>query len=111
MINSYRFGSITVNGKNYTQDIWLDFNGQVEFWQRKASHIIEKSDLVFKERPEIVIIGTGQVGVAEVSSDVLTYLKKEKIDFFIEPTGKAVELYNQFKTENKKVIGFFHLTC
>jgi len=113
MINSYHFGNITINGKNYTEDIWIDLNNRVHTWWRGSSHIIEKKDLekALKEVPEVVVIGTGEAGIAEVYDEALEYLKKEKIKFFIEPTGKAVKTYNQFKEKNKKVIGLFHLTC
>lgn len=113
MINSYHFGNITIDGKNYTYDVWIDLNGLVHSWWRSSSHVIEKRDLkeALSQKPEIVVIGTGEMGAAEVYPDALDYLKKEKIKFFIEPTGKAVEIYNRFKEENKKVIGLFHLTC
>ena len=79
----------------------------------KEVKILTPQDLeeALKEKPEIVVIGTGEYGVAEVYPDALEFLKKKKIEFFIEPTGKAVEIFNQFKKENKKVVGLFHLTC
>lgn len=113
MINSYSFGHINIDGKDYNQDVLIDLNNQVHFWWRKSSHIIEKKDLeeFLKEKPEIVVIGTGEAGIAKVYPDALNFLKKEKIIFFIKPTGEAIEIYNQFKEKNKKVVGFFHLTC
>ncbi len=113
MIDSYHFGFIKIDGKSYCEDVWIGLDNQVHSWWRGSSHIIEKKDLIeaLSEKPEIVIIGTGGSGLAEVYPDALEFFKKEKIKFFIKPTGKAVEIYNQYKTQNKKVVGFFHLTC
>ena len=113
MIDSYYFGNIVIDGKSYSYDVWISLDGKVNSWWRSSSHVIEKKDLeeTLKERPEIVVIGTGESGVAEVYPDALEFLKKKKVEFFIEPTGKAVQIYNQFKKENKKVVGLFHLTC
>lgn len=113
MINSYHFGEIVIDGINYTYDLWIGLDNQIHSWWRRSSHVIEKKDCsaALKEKPEMVVIGTGEMGVAEVYPDVLDYFKKEKIEFFIEPTGQAVKIYNQFKEKNKKVVGLFHLTC
>ncbi len=113
MIDFYHFGNIVVNGKKYSKDLWLDLDEKIHFWWRSSSHVIEKKDLIdaLKEKPEIVVIGTGEAGVAEVYPDALNYLKEKKVKFFIEPTGEAIKIYNQFKEKNKKVIGLFHLTC
>ncbi|MCX7778956.1 MAG: MTH938/NDUFAF3 family protein [Patescibacteria group bacterium] len=113
MINSYHFGNIVIDGKDYHQDVWIDCDNQVHSWWRSSSHLIEKNDLekAISQKPEIVVIGTGESGVAEVSPDALEFLKKEKIKFFIEPTGQAIKIYNQYKSKNKKVVGLFHLTC
>ncbi len=113
MIKSYHFGSITINGKSYTEDLWIGLDDKIHSWWRSSSHVIEKKDLIeaLKEKPEIVVIGTGEAGVAEVYPSALEFLEKEKVEFFIEPTGKAIKIYNQFKNQNKKVVGFFHLTC
>jgi hypothetical protein len=113
MIDSYYFGNIVIDGKSYSYDVWVSLDGKVNSWWRSSSHVIEKKDLegALKEKPEIVVIGTGESGVAEVYPDALEFLKKKKVEFFIEPTGKAVQIYNQFKKENKKVVGLFHLTC
>jgi len=113
MINSYHFGNIVIDGKIYSEDIWISLDGKVNSWWRSSSHIIEKKDLeeALKEKPEIVVIGSGESGLAEVYPNALEFLKKKKVEFFIEPTGKAIQIYNQFKKENKRVIGLFHLTC
>jgi len=64
MIDSYYFGNIVIDGKSYSYDVWISLDGKVNSWWRSSSHVIEKKDLeeALKERPEIVLIGTGESG-------------------------------------------------
>jgi len=111
MIEDYRFGSITIDGQKYNHDIEICFDSRVLGWQRNASHFIDIEDIerVFDEKPEIIIIGTGASGVAEVSEKVKEEAEKRRIRLIIKPTPEAVEILNGIK--GKKAAGFFHLTC
>ena len=111
MINDYNFGTITVDGKEYNQDIMIVKDGSVFLWRRNASHLIEPEDIekALDENPKIIVIGTGSSGMARVREKTITEIKNKGIEFAIEPTPKAIEIFNNLKS--KKAIGFFHLTC
>lgn len=113
-IQEYHFGSITIDGKTYTYDVEARWSRDVLQWWRKQSHIIGKEDVkrALAQSPELIIIGTGQSGVAQVSPEAREEIKQQGIELIIDITGKAVKLFNsQLKDKEKKVIGLFHLTC
>jgi len=115
MIENYHFGSITINGETHNRDVEVRWNGEVLTWWRKTSHQIELEDVkrALEQKPEIIIIGTGASGVAEVSEEVKKEIESKKIELIIEFTGKAVNTFNNIlkNSPEKKIIGLFHLTC
>ncbi|MGB2662200.1 MAG: Mth938-like domain-containing protein, partial [Candidatus Omnitrophota bacterium] len=60
-IDSYTFGSITVNGKRYTSDLIVFPDKIQSYWQRLDSHILNLDDLkeVMEYGPEILVVGRG----------------------------------------------------
>jgi hypothetical protein len=111
MIEGYRFGSITINGRTYHHDVEVRWTSEVLKWWRKEGYIIDLDDVkrAIEEKPEIIVIGTGEMGVAKVTKKTIEEIKLNKIELIIEITGKAVKIFNQNK--ERKVIGLFHLTC
>ena len=111
-ITSYRFGSMVVGNHTYTSDLVI-FDGKVyEGWRRKKGHRLRLKDLKewhLKEAKHI-IVGTGSFGVMKIDESLPDYCKKKNIQLETFPTGKAVERYNECRSE-KKLLGAFHLTC
>jgi len=112
VIEEYRFGSIKINGKTYTHDVEVHSTGEVLKWWRKEGHFVNFEDIekVLKKKPEVIIIGTGALGVAQVSEKIKKEIPSQGIKLIIDHTDKAVEIFNQL-SKKKKVVGFFHLTC
>jgi hypothetical protein len=115
MIENYHFGSITINGKTHNEDVEGRWNGEVLSWWRKTSHQVDFEDVkrAIKQDPEIIIIGIGASGVAEVSEKTKKEIEFNKIELIIDLTGEAVKTFNTIieKLPEKKIIGLFHLTC
>lgn len=133
MIENYYFGSITINGKNYNYDVEVRWSpkekalggptgqvGEVLKWWRKESHIIDVEDIkrAMDQNPEIIIIGTGESGLAEVTQRVQNFIREKGIELIIERTGEAVKTFNIIKEKSeqeggypREIIGLFHLTC
>lgn len=112
MIESYTFGSMVVDGQKYTADLII-FPGRIKSsWWRKTGHTLSMKDIedVFKEEPEVLVVGTGAMGVMKVEDEVKRYSKEHGIKLIIEKTAKAVESFNTL-SEEKRTIGAFHLTC
>ncbi len=113
MIEEYKFGSITIDGKIYNYDIEVCWTGEILKWWRRESHIIDFEDIkrAVEQNPEIIIIGTGQAGVAKIPEEVKRKVLSKKIELIIDETGKATEIFNNLKNQTRRIIGFFHLTC
>ena len=112
MIEEYHFGRMVISGKTYTSDLILFPDKVISSWWRKSGHKLCLQDLeeVIQEKPDILVIGTGAMGVMKVNDEVRQYVQQEGITLIIEKTGKAVQFYNHHPRD-KKVIGAFHLTC
>ncbi|XOB42079.1 MAG: Mth938-like domain-containing protein [Candidatus Nealsonbacteria bacterium] len=120
MIENYKFGSITIDGKTYNHDVEVRWTDEVLKWWRKESHLIDAEDVkrAVEQNPDTIIIGTGESGIARVTEDTQRFITKENIKLIIDKTGEAVKTFNIIKRESereerrqRKVIGLFHLTC
>ncbi len=114
MIEEYHFGSITIDGKTYNHDVEVHSDGQVLKWWRKKSHLIEVEDIkrAIAKNPAVIVIGTGEAGVAQVSEEVKKFIKEKGIELIIDVTQQAINVFNLRKKETQeKIIGLFHLTC
>lgn len=113
MINAYDFGSIIVNGKEYTKDIIIYPDGHIkDSWWRKYGHRLSDEDLtdLIESGPEIIIAGTGAYGLMRPEEGLKNRLQKNGIEFKSAPSGDAIKLYNELY-EKKRVGACFHLTC
>lgn len=111
-IDHYSFGKIVINTRTYTSDVIVYPDRVDASWWRKEGHYLQKPDLndIVDARPDILIVGTGSYGVMKVPEDTIKFIESQGIEIHIEKTGNAVALFNR-QSEDKKVIGAFHLTC
>ena len=60
-IEKYSFGSITINGKEYTKDVIIFPDKVLSPWWREEGHSLSLKDLkdVIESAPNLLIIGTG----------------------------------------------------
>lgn len=63
-----------------------------------------------KEKPEVVVFGTGAYGIVDVSQEVKDLLQKSGVRVVIEKTDKAVKEFNNL-SKSEYVIAALHLTC
>lgn len=113
MINSYDFGKINIDGKEYTHDLIIHTNSEIEDWWRQDSHNVTKEEVepIIRDSPEMVIIGTGYSGIMRVSKEAREVLKSSGVEVIIEDSRKACEDYNKFTEGDEKVVIALHLTC
>ena len=116
-INKTSFGSITVNNERISHDIVITLEGTVKKRKKKlskaiygTSHTISKDEakFIYEEGAELLVVGTGQYGVAELSDKAEDYFKKKTCKVILLPTPDAIKEWNKAKG---KVIGLFHITC
>ena len=112
MIESYSFGHMFIKGRIITSDLILYPHKINDSWWRISGHAVCLKDIedIFRENPEVLIIGTGFYGLMEVEEEVKAYAQSQGIQLIIEKTEKAVQSYNTLALQ-KKTIGAFHLTC
>ncbi len=112
IINSYSFGSITIDGKNYRSDVIIFPDKINSRWWRKSGHLLSDEDIgeILKYKPEMLIIGTGASGLMMVDRKVKDKLNSLGIRFIIKKTAEAVEEYNKLEKKDR-VVCAFHLTC
>jgi len=111
-IEHYSFGKITIEGKTYTSDVII-YPGKVNAsWWRKHGHNLEIADLfdVLAAQPEVLVVGTGAMGLMKVPKETISHLQSKGIEVHFARTGEAVELFNKLQ-KDKIVIAAFHLTC
>jgi hypothetical protein len=111
-INSYQFGKIIADGKTYTSDVII-FPHRVESdWWRKDGHEVSLDDIreIIQEKPEVLVIGTGNEGRVEVLPETKRYLEEQEIELIAQVTGEACQTYNRLHSSNKAVAAL-HITC
>lgn len=112
-IESYSFGRMMINGISYTKDVIIYPDGSILCpWWRKQGHVLEVADLsdLITAAPEIIICGTGAMGVMRPSAALKDHLKTCGIDFIAEKSAKAAATYNTM-SGRRKTGACFHLTC
>ena len=117
-IEEYHFGFITIDGKDYTHDVEIRWTGEILDWWRRESHVIDVEDVkkALEQNPEVVIIGTGESGLARVTEEAKKEIEGKGIKLIIDITEEAVKALNVIDKESEegkktKVIGLLHLTC
>lgn len=112
MIESYNFGRIVIDGKRYTSDVIIFPDRVKDGWWRKEGHRLYIEDIqeVLKEKPDILVVGTGYAGLMKIPPETRERLKSEGIQLIAENTRKACKTYNRL-SKSRRVIAALHLTC
>ena len=116
-INSFNFGFIVVDGKQYVYDVLILPDGTVKEREhskaRLGSHTIGRAEIeeLAKMKPETIIVGIGTNGMATVSPDAQLYRLEAKLNLIVLPSSEAVEKLNQLVDEGKRVAALIHITC
>ena len=120
MIEEYKFGEITIDGKIYNYDLEVRWGGEILKWYHKKSHIIDIEDVnrAVEQKPDTIVIGTGESGVAKVTQAAQDFIREKRIKLVIDITEQATKTFNiiseesiEEEGEQDNVIGLFHLTC
>lgn len=116
-INSTEFGSITIEGQTYENDVVIRLDGEVTKRKKKLSKAVfgtshkislDEAKAIFEPGAERLIIGTGQTGMVKLSDEAADYFKKKDCQAQLYPTPEAIRVWNK---ADGKTIGLFHITC
>jgi len=110
-IESYSFGRMVIDGRTYTSDLIIVGDEVFPNWWRKEGHRLQPEDLktVIEKKPDVLVIGIGAHGIMTVPVETIMYLEEAGIEVICQPTGQAVESFNQITGREKAAA--FHLTC
>ncbi|MGV9198943.1 MAG: MTH938/NDUFAF3 family protein [Promethearchaeia archaeon] len=121
--NKSSFGSVTIDGKKYNNDVYLYPDGRLEKRDKSHSPRIEghrslsiwELQKVTETTPHVLLIGTGQSGVLPFTRKAKEWIKtakdKKNVEIIIEKTPDILEKTNHVLNSGKKVAGIFHTTC
>ena len=113
-IDGYSFGSIRIDGVNYSNDVIILSDGvRAPWWRAAGGHVYAPEDLqeVLDASPEVVVLGTGCFGRVRVEGATLEALTAAGSEVVVERTGRAVEIFNRLADEGRDVAAALHLTC
>jgi len=117
IIDSTKFGSITIAGQVFEHDVVIRLNGEVKKRKKKLSKVvfgtshtisIEEAKDLYEVGVKQVIIGTGQSGMVKLSDEAAHYFAEKKCQIRLLPTPEAIRAWNETTGE---MIGMFHITC
>jgi hypothetical protein len=114
MIDSYSFGKMTVNGKEFRKDLMILPDGTVSSpWIRKSGHRLVLEDLkpVLESSAKTLVIGTGKPGLMRPHASLIGDLKEKGITAMVMTSKRAAEKYNALSETSDGVAACFHLTC
>jgi hypothetical protein len=113
MIEHYRFGNMTIDGRQYQNDLKIIDGQVISNWWRKEGHWADVEDMadIVAARPEVLVVGTGSPGRMNLSEELRQALSDLKIRVVEEPTDEAVQTFNRLSETEAKVAAAFHLTC
>jgi hypothetical protein len=111
-VDGFRFGRITIDGKDYRRDMIIFPDGVDLTWSREASHLLDKADLnaVFDRGLQALIVGTGVFGSMAVAPAALESLRAAQVEVLLLRSGAACEEYNRRRVQQSTVLAI-HLTC
>lgn len=113
MIESYRFGKITVDGKDYHRDVVIFLDHVKENWWREEGHMLKPRDIddIIAFQPDILVVGQGALGRMKITDQVKRLLEERNIVLIAEKTDIAKDEFNRLAREGVKVVAALHLTC
>lgn len=113
MITYFSFGKIVVNGKTYTDDIKIVRGQVISDWWRKSGHRVDAEDVadILESGPEILVIGKGSPGLMKTGASLREECATHNMVLIEKKTSKAIEVFNKFFQEGRKVAGGFHVGC
>jgi hypothetical protein len=113
-IDRFRFGSVRIDGVDYTEDLIILAGVVQSPWRRAAGgHIFAPEDLakIIDAAPEVVCLGTGAVGMVKVEEATIAAFESVGTEVVIDRTGKVIETFNRLIADGRGVAAALHLTC
>ena len=115
--DSIEWGSVVIDGKKYDYDVIVTPKGELKprtsEHEKFGSHTFSRDDLeeLFESGTEVIVVGTGTSGLANLSSEAKNFAKQKGIEIIQLPSREAINKYNALAKGKKKVGAIIHITC
>jgi len=113
VIESFSFGAMTIDGRQYSSDLIIYPDGSVQDgWWRARGHSLSGADIadLVEKKPNVIIVGTGVNGRMKPDAHLDAYLAEKGIEFLVGDNDVAVKWFNELKASGN-VGACFHLSC
>ena len=112
-IDYYKWGIISIDGKEYKNDIKIYPDEIIPDWWRSIGHKLLGADIpeLRGKNIDFLIVGCGAYGALHISSTAIQLFKSLGITWNSLKTEEAVKEYNRLVDSGENAGGFFHLTC
>ncbi len=112
-VESYSFGSIVIDGRQYRSDVIIYPDKVDAGWWRKEGHTLYVEDIqrAIDYHPDVIVVGTGYYGAMKVLRKTEEFIASQGIRLVAQKTEDAYKTFNDLSSSGKKVVGAFHLTC
>ncbi|HII39038.1 TPA: hypothetical protein HA318_03490 [Candidatus Micrarchaeota archaeon] len=115
--DSTGFGFVVVDGKKHGDLLVVGgrvVERELDVVKREfgTSHAVRESEvaLLYKGKPEFILVGNGQDGVLEVDERFFEAAKRVGAQVTVLPTPKAILEFNLL-SRNRRVNALIHVTC
>jgi hypothetical protein len=112
MIESYDFGRIVIDGRQFGSDVVI-FPDRIDGnWWRKEGHTLSADDVkeIVEAKPEVLVVGTGYSGLMKIHPHTKQYLRSSGVELIAARSEEACKIYNEL-FKSRRVVAAFHLTC
>ncbi len=117
-IDSFNFGFIVIDGKQYSYDVAILPDGTVKEREvskaRVGSHSITTNQLEFlaKSNPDVILVGAGVNSMAKLSEAAQPWRQRAgNLHMLLMSSSEAVQRFNKLTAEGNRVAALIHVTC
>ena len=112
-IESYEFGRLVIDGREYRADVLVLPDRVVADWWRLSGHSLAPEDLreVVSAAPRYLVVGTGAYAAMEIPEATVLHLESRGVKVEKYDTAGAVARYNELAAAGEAVAAALHLTC
>jgi hypothetical protein len=111
-IQAYRFGSVEIGGREYTEDIVVFADRLPARWWRREHHLLQLDDLdeALASLPEVLIIGSGSHECLQIAPEVVSRTRELGVELLVFDTRTACRTFNEV-LPRRRAVAILHLAC
>ncbi|NHJ04339.1 MAG: hypothetical protein EAX90_05920 [Candidatus Heimdallarchaeota archaeon] len=120
LIEKTKFGSIVIDGKTYTSDLYINIDGSIEKRKKELSRPYSKGHTVLgpdelnyllNQKPDTLIIGKGQFGKLPIPKISRDLIEQSKVIVIEDKLPVVIHMINDLVKQKAKLVAILHITC